>query len=198
MNGGHVDENATGPTLSVPRRLKITGTIVVVLLAVWAAALGARTLLDRAAPPEFPAADVRDWATFADHLVLGTAGPADTDRFDVTTVLWSRQGSHPIGRQIAIEAEMTEDEAYAVPVAWFEEGSSDGRWVALAADAVIPIDGGRLDPDALAGGGATWAADHAGESPRALATELYETGPHPAAVPYLYESLEQRLAAVER
>ncbi|NYI79492.1 hypothetical protein [Nocardioides panzhihuensis] len=186
-------ENATGPTLSVPRRLKITGTIVVVLLAVWAAALGARTLLDRAAPPEFPAADVRDWATFADHVVLGTAGPDDTDRLQVTTVLWSRQGSHPIGRQITIEAEMTADEVYAVPVAWIEDGSSDGRWVALAADAVLPLDGGRIT-----GGGATWAADHAGESPRTLATELYETGPHPAAVPYLYESLEQRLAAVER
>jgi hypothetical protein len=188
-----VGENATGPTLSVSRRLKITGTIVIVLLAVWAAALGARTLLDRAAPPEFPAADARDWATFADHLVLGTAGPADTDRLDVTTVLWSRQGSHPIGRQITIEAEMTEDEAYAVPVAWIDDGSSDGRWVALAADAVLPLDSGRIT-----GGGNTWAAEYAGESPRALATELYETGPHPAAVPYLYESLEQRLAAVER
>jgi hypothetical protein len=183
-------ENATGPTLSVPRPLKIAGTIVVVLLAVWAAVLGGRILLDRAGPPEFPATDVRDWATFADHVVLGTAAE---DRLEVTTVLWSRQGAHPIGRQITIEAEMTEDEAYAVPVAWFEDGSSDGRWVALTADAVLPLDGGQIT-----GGGATWAADHTGESPRALATELYETGPHPAAVPYLYESLEQRLAAVER
>ncbi|GGU44940.1 hypothetical protein [Nocardioides albus] len=186
-------ENSTGPTLSVPRRLKITGTIVVVLLAVWAGVLGARTLLDRTAPPEFPASDVRDWATFADHVVLGTAGPADTDRLEVTTVLWSRQGAHPIGRRISIEADLTEDEAYAVPVAWFEDGSTDGRWVALTADAVLRLDAGRIT-----GGGATWAADHAGESPRVLATELYETGPHPAAVPYLYESLEQRLAAVER
>ncbi|MEI7054662.1 hypothetical protein WBG06_02485 [Nocardioides sp. CCNWLW239] len=191
-------ENATGAPLSVSGRLKVVGTIVVILLAVWAAALGGRILLDRTGPPEYPASDVRDWATFADHLVLGTAGPADTDRFDVTTVLWSRQGAHPIGRRIAVESEMTTGEAYAVPVAWLDDGSSDGRWVALAADAVIPLEGGRLDPDAAAGGGATWAAEHAGESPRTLATELYETGPHPAAVPYLYESLEQRLAAVER
>lgn len=186
-------ENAIGPTLSVPRRLKITGTIVVVLLTTWAALLGGRILLDRTAPPEFPATDVRDWATFADHVVLGTAGPADTDRLDVTTILWSRQGAHPIGRRISIEAELTEDAAYAVPVAWTEDGSSGGRWVALAADAVLPLDDGRITD-----GGDTWAADHTGESPRVLATELYETGPHRAAVPYLYESLEQRLAAVER
>ncbi|WP_406035738.1 hypothetical protein OG801_10945 [Nocardioides sp. NBC_00163] len=184
-------ENTTGPTLSVSRRLKIAGTIVVVLAAVWAAVLGGRALLERAGPPEFPATDVRDWATFADHLVLGTAGPADTDRLEVTTVLWSRQGAHQIGRGIDLDADMTEGEAYAVPVAWLEGGS--GRWVALSAEAVLPLDGGRVT-----GGGQTWAADHAGESPRGLATELYETGPHPAAVPYLYESLEQRLAAVER
>ncbi|MFI5622115.1 hypothetical protein ACIA03_01485 [Nocardioides sp. NPDC051685] len=181
-------ENFTGPTLSVSRRLKIAGTIVVVLLAAWAALLGGRVLLDRAGPPEYPAAGVRDWATFADHLVLGTA--AD-DRLDVTTVLWSRQGAHPIGRRISIDADLTDGEAYAVPVAWLEDGG--GRWVALASDAVLPLDGGRIT-----GGGGTWAADHTGESPRALATELYETGPHPAAVPYLYGSLEQRLAAVER
>lgn len=184
-------ENTTGPTLSVSRRLKIGGTIVVVLMAVWAAVLGGRALLERAGPPEFPATDVRDWATFADHLVLGTAGPDDADRLEVTTILWSRQGAHPIGRGITLDADMTEGEAYAVPVAWLEGGG--GRWVALAAEAVLPLDGGRIT-----GGGQTWAADHAGESPRGLATELYETGPHPAAVPYLYESLEQRLAAVER
>ncbi|HEY9353317.1 MAG TPA: hypothetical protein VIP28_08715 [Nocardioides sp.] len=181
-------ENTTGPTLSVSRRLKIAGTIVVVLAAVWAAVLGGRALLERAGPPEFPATDVRDWATFSDHLVLGTAGE---DRLEVTTVLWSRQGAHPIGRGINLDADMAEGEAYAVPVAWLEGGG--GRWVALAAEAVLPLDGGRIT-----GGGQTWAADHAGESPRGLATELYETGPYPAAVPYLYESLEQRLAAVER
>lgn len=184
-------ENITGPTLSVSRRLKIAGTVVVVLLAAWAALLGGRVLLDRTGPPEYPAAGVRDWATFADHLVLGTAGPADTDRLEVTTVLWSRQGAHPIGRRISIDADLTEGEAYAVPVAWLDDDG--GRWVALAPDTVLPLDGGRIT-----GGGATWAADHAGESPRALATELYETGPHPAAVPYLYGTLEQRLAAVER
>ncbi|MFJ9391595.1 hypothetical protein ACIRON_22405 [Nocardioides sp. NPDC101246] len=184
-------ENATGPALAVSRRLKIGGTIVVVLLATWAAVLGGRILLERAGPPEFPATDVRDWATFADHLVLGTPDPDDTDRLEVTTILWSRQGAHQIGRGIDLDADMTEGEAYAVPVAWLEDGG--GRWVALAAEAVLPLDGGRIT-----GGGGTWAADHAGESPRRLATELYETGPHPAAVPYLYESLEQRLAAVER
>lgn len=181
-------ENTTGPTLSVSRRLKIGGTIVVVLMAVWAAVLGGRILLERAGPPEFPATGVRDWATFADHLVLGTAGE---DRLEITTVLWSRQGAHQIGRGISLDADMTEGEAYAVPVAWLDGGG--GRWVALAAEAVLPLDGGRIT-----GGGETWAADHTGESPRGLATELYETGPHPAAVPYLYESLEQRLAAVER
>lgn len=181
-------ENITGPTLSVPRRLKIAGTIVVVLLAVWAAVLGGRLLLDRAGPPEYPAADVRDWATFSDHLVLGTAGE---DRLEVATVLWSRQGAHPIGRRISLDADLTAGETYAVPVAWLEDGG--GRWVALSVDAVLPLDGGRVT-----GGGDTWAADHTGESPRALASELYETGPHPAAVPYLYASLEQRLAAVGR
>jgi hypothetical protein len=186
-----VGEKITGPTLSVSRRLTIAGTVVVVLLAAWAAVVGGRVLLDRAGPPEYPAAGVRDWATFADHLVLGTAGPADTDRLEVTTVLWSRQGAHPIGRRISIDADLTEGEAYAVPVAWLEGGG--GHWVALAPDAVLSLDGGRIS-----GGGDTWAADHTGESPRALATELYETGPHPAAVPYLYGSLEQRLAAVER
>ncbi|WP_143055126.1 hypothetical protein [Nocardioides luteus] len=184
-------ENITGPTLSVSRRLTIAGTVVVLLLVAWAAVLGGRVLLDRAGPPEYPATGVRDWATFADHLVLGTAGPDDTDRLEVTTVLWSRQGAHPIGRRISIDADLTEGEAYAVPVAWLEDDG--GHWVALAPDAVLPLDGGRIT-----GGGGTWAADHAGESPRALATELYETGPHPAAVPYLYGSLEQRLAAVER
>jgi hypothetical protein len=193
MDGSHVSENATGPTLSVPRRLKIAGTIVVVLLTVWAAVLGGRILLDRTGPPEYPAADVRDWATFADHLVLGTAGPGDTGWLEVTTVLWSRQGAHPIGRRITVEAEMTEGEAYAVPVAWLDDGGSDGHWVALAPDAVLPLDGGRITE-----GGDTWAADHVGQSPRALATVLYETGPYPAAVPHLYESLEQRLAAVGR
>lgn len=186
-------ENTTEPTLSVPRRLKIAGTIVVALLAAWAAALGVRALLDGAGPPEFPATDVRDWATFADHLVLGTADPADTDRLEVTTVLWSRQGAHPIGRRISVEAEMTEGEAYAMPVAWLDDGGSDGHWVALAPDAVLPLDGGRITD-----GGDTWAEEHTGKSARALATELYETGPYPAAVPYLYESLEQRLAAVDR
>lgn len=178
----------TGPTLSVSRRLKIAGTILVVLLAAWAAALGGRILLDRTGPPEFPATDVRDWATFSDHLVLGTAVE---DRLEITTVLWSRQGAHPIGRGIVLDADMTEGEAYAVPVAWHE--GDGGRWVALAPEAVLPLDGGRIT-----GGEETWAAEHTGESPRGLATQLYETGPHPAAVPYLYESLEQRLAAVER
>ncbi|MER7557687.1 hypothetical protein ABTZ46_12130 [Nocardioides sp. NPDC126508] len=185
-----MSENASGPTLSVSRRLKIAGTVVVVLLAAWAAVLGGRVLLDRAGPPEYPAAGVRDWATFADHLVLGTAGPAGTDRLEITAVLWSRQGAHPIGRRISIDADLTAGEAYAIPVAWLDDGE---RWVALAPDAVLPLDGGRIS-----GGGDTWAADHTGESPRALATELYETGPHPAAVPYLYGTLEQRLAAVER
>lgn len=184
-------ENTTGPTLSVSRRLKIAGTIVVILMAAWAAVLGGRALLDRTGPPQFPATDVRDWATFADHLVVGTAGPPDSERLEVTTVLWSRQGAHPIGRRISLDADMTEGEAYAVPVAWLEGGG--GRWVALAAEAVLPLDGGRITE-----GGETWAADLTGESPRRLATELYETGPHPAAVPYLYESLEERLAAVER
>ncbi|EGD42269.1 hypothetical protein ACWZJV_10220 [Nocardioides sp. WG-D5] len=186
-------ENTNEPTLSVPRRLKIAGTIVVVLLAAWAAVLGVRAVLDGAGPPEYPATEVRDWATFADHLVLGTADPDDAGRLDVTTVLWSRQGAHPIGRRITVEAEMTEGEAYAVPVAWLDDGGSDGRWVALAPDAVLPLDGGRITD-----GGETWADEHTGESPRRLATELYETGPYPAAVPHLYESLEQRLAAVDR
>ncbi|MFE6507866.1 hypothetical protein ACFVDI_10395 [Nocardioides sp. NPDC057767] len=186
-------ENTTDPTLSVPRRLKIAGTVVVVLLAAWAAVLGVRTLLDRAAPAELPATEVRDWATFADHLVLGTAGPDDTDRLEVTTVLWSRQGAHPIARRITVEAEMTEGEAYAVPVAWLDDGGSDGHWVALAPNAVLPLDGGRITD-----GGDTWAEEHTGEPARTLATELYETGPYPAAVPHLYESLEQRLAAVDR
>ena len=57
----------------------------------------------------------------------------------------------------------------------------------------LPLDGGRITD-----GGETWADEHTGESPRRLATELYETGPYPAAVPHLYESLEQRLAAVDR
>lgn len=184
-------ENITGPTLSVSRRLTIAGTVVVVLLATWAAVLGGRILLERAGPPEYPAADVRDWATFADHLVLGTAGPDDTDRLEITTVLWSRQGAHPIGRRISVDADLTEGAAYAMPVAWLDDGG--GRWVALASDAVLPLDGGRITE-----GGDTWAADHVGESPRSLATELYETGPHRAAVPYLYDSLEDRLAAVER
>jgi hypothetical protein len=78
-------------------------------------------------------------------------------------------------------------------VAWLDDGGSDGHWVALAPDAVLPLDGGRITE-----GGDTWAADHVGQSPRALATVLYETGPYPAAVPHLYESLEQRLAAVGR
>ncbi len=183
-------ENRTGPTLSVPRGVAVIGTIVAVILAVWAAALGGRLLLDRAGPPEFPDGDVRDWATFADHLILGTA--ADEDRLDVATVLWTRQGAHPVGRRITLEAETTEGEAYAVPIAWLDDGGDDGRWVALSADSVLPLPGGKIIDS-----GGTWAAEHTGESPRALATELYETGPHPAAVPYLYESLEQRLAAVE-
>ncbi|MFE6645176.1 hypothetical protein ACFVJS_01350 [Nocardioides sp. NPDC057772] len=182
-------ENTTEPTLSVPRSLKIAGTIVVALLAVCAAVLGGRLLLDLTGPPEYPATDVRDWSTFADHLVLGTAGAED--RLEVTTVLWSRQGAHPIGRRITVEAEMTEGEAYAVPVAWLDGG--DGHWVALAPEAVLPLEGGRITD-----GGGTWADEHTGEPARALATELYETGPYPAAVPHLYESLEQRLAAVDR
>ncbi len=188
-----MSENAAGPALSVSRPLKIAGTVVVDQLAARAAELGGRVQLDRAGPPEDPAAGVRDWATFADHLVLGTAGPADTDRLEVTAVLWSRQGAHPIGRRISIDADLTAGEAYAVPVAWLGDDGEHGHWVALAPDAVLPLDGGRIS-----GGGDTWAADHTGESPRALATELYETGPHPAAVPYLYGTLEQRLAAVER
>ncbi|NGN93497.1 hypothetical protein G5C66_12180 [Nocardioides sp. KC13] len=188
-------ENTTEPTLSVPRPLKIAGTIVVVLLAVWGALVGVRVLLERTGPPEYPATDVRDWSTFADHLVLGTAG--EEDRLEVTTVLWSRQGAHPIGRRIAVEAEMTDGESYAVPVAWLDGGGDDrgddGRWVALAPEAVLPLDGGRITD-----GGGTWAEDHTGEPARALATVLYETGPYPAAVPHLYESLEQRLAAVDR
>ena len=183
-------ENKAGPTLSVPRGVTVIGTIVAIVLAVWAAALGGRILLDRAGPPELPDNGVHDWATFADHLVLGTA--AGEDRLDVATVLWTRQGAHPISRRITLESEMTKGDAYAVPLAWLEEGDGDGNWVALSPDSVLPLSGGQIT-DA----GGTWAADHAGESPRALATELYETGPYPAAVPYLYQSLEQRLAAVE-
>ncbi|GGR56793.1 hypothetical protein J2S40_003279 [Nocardioides luteus] len=181
-------ENSAGPALSVSGRLKVGGTILVVLLAVWAALLGARLLMDRTGPPEYPAEDVRDWATFADHLVLGTA---EDDGLEITAVLWSRQGAHPIGRRVSFEAELSAGAAYAVPVAW--TGGDDGRWVALAPEAVVPIDGGRIDA-----GHETWVGDITGKSPRALAAELYETGPYPAAVPHLYESLEQRLAAVER
>ncbi|TQL67033.1 hypothetical protein FB381_0905 [Nocardioides albertanoniae] len=185
-------EETTGPTLSVPQGVKIGGAVVAILLAVWAAVLGGRILMDRSGPPEFPAGGVRDWATFADHLVLGT--PDGEDRLDITTVLWSRQGAHPINRRITVAAEMTEGEAYAVPVAWLEDddGGDDGRWVALSQDAVVRLSEGRI-----AGAGDTWAEHHLGEHPRALASELYETGPYPAAVPHLYESLRQRLAAVE-
>ena len=184
-----MSENATGPTLSVPRGVKIAGAVAVVLLAVWAAVLGGRILMDRSGPPEFPADDVRDWATFADHLVLGTAD--GKDRLEVTTVLWSRQGAHPISRRISLEAGMTAGEAYAVPVAWLDEGDG-GRWLALSQDTLLPLSNGRLS-DAHG----TWARDHIGEQPRALASVLYETGPYPAAVPHLYEGLRQRLAAVE-
>lgn len=183
-------ENSTGPALSVSGRLKVGGTIVVILLAVWASVLGARILIDRAGQPEYQAEDVRDWATFADHLVLGSAGD---DGLEITAVLWSRQGAHPIGRRVTFEAELSDGAAYAVPVAWAGGDDDDGRWVALAPEAVVPIDGGRIDA-----GDETWAGDLTGRSPRALAAELYETGPYPAAVPHLYESLEQRLAAVER
>lgn len=179
--------------LIIPPRFRLIAVVVAAVLVVLLVAFAAMKVYDRITTPEYPDAKVQDWATFADHLVVGRATGDDT--FLVTTVLWTRQGAHHAPRRIIWRnaPDLEKEHTYALPITWVT-GHGPDHWSPLNGDSILPLSDGVVGKDAS---DRTWAGKHVGDRPQELAAELYDKGPYAAAVPHLYESVDARVEAVQ-